>query len=109
MADSRTPEEFFASIQRAQQTVADNAALAMSVLGTSPEQMASARVAWLTKVYDEDPQAGPAPDRVAAAALALAERYGRWYDPVLSPETAVEIVETVMNALDGRYTIRTEQ
>lgn len=64
------------------------------------------RLAWVRKVCDYDPDEndgsspGPPPDRVAAAAAAIGEKYGWWYDPVLSPETTIEIVETVLDAIE---------
>jgi hypothetical protein len=108
MTDNRTPEDFFASIERAQSQVAANAALTMEAareqagVGTQ-EQRAALRIAWLAKVVDEDPTAGPPPDPAAAAALALAERYGWWDDPVLGPEVLNEIVEIVVGAFNGYH------
>lgn len=71
------------------------------------------RVRWLTEAteYEEDgntrfcesldgasPRMPVPDDPVLRAALALIDRYGLWSDPVLSPETLVELVETVLAA-----------
>lgn len=106
MTDSRTPEDFFASIQRAQDHISANAALTMEAAQTqagvgTPEQRAEIRIAWLKKMADDDPSAGPPPDPAARAALALADKYGWWYDPVLGPDVLNEIVEIVVGAFNA--------
>lgn len=64
--------------------------------------ISSVRLAWLnTIIYEEAEEPEPPPDRVAKAAAALGDKYGWWDDPVLSPETAVDIVETVLGAIDA--------
>ena len=59
------------------------------------------RLEWLVAVAndeDEARRAGP-PDAVTGAALAIADKYGWWYDPVLSPEMVLEIAELVEQVL----------
>lgn len=67
------------------------------------------RLTYVQAVMDSDDPIDPAttpdrppvaPDRVAAAAVALGEHFGWWSDPVLSPEMAVEYAEIVAATLD---------
>lgn len=60
------------------------------------------RVQWLTDAYhaEELPPVEAAPDRDTWAAARLLKEYGLYYDPVLSPEQTIGIVEIVHRALD---------
>lgn len=64
-----------------------------------------ARLEWLVAVAngeDEQRRAGP-PDAIAAAAAALADKYGWWYDPVLGPEVVLEMAELVAATLAAEH------
>lgn len=62
------------------------------------------RVEWLWSYIEaDDPSTLPQPpDNAAAAAAALGDTFGWWYDPVLGPETALEMVQTVIAVLNDR-------
>lgn len=55
------------------------------------------RLAWLRELVkaEEGDDVGDPPDRIAAAAAAIAKQYGWWDDPVLSPEVILEMAELV--------------
>lgn len=57
------------------------------------------RLAWLTAAVEAD-ETPAAPDAVLAAALRVGETFGWYYDPVLGPDTVLELVELVATALD---------
>jgi hypothetical protein len=60
------------------------------------------RVEWLSSAYaaEQPVPIESAPDRACWAASRIIERYGWCDDPVLTPDTAIEIAELVQGALE---------
>ncbi len=55
-------------------------------------------VAELERLLDLDQRPPPPADPVLRAALALEDHYGLWRDPVLTPDTLIEMAQTALKA-----------
>lgn len=68
------------------------------------------RVAWVTDyVFEHEDDGntrryestGIPDDPIIRGVIALIDRFGAWYDPVLSPDVAVDISRLVLDAANG--------
>lgn len=75
-------------------------------MAADPEETGE-RVEWVTSQvfeYEDDGNTrkyvanGLPGDPVLRGVIALVDEFGAWYDPVLSPETAVQMVELILDA-----------